>query len=250
MTLPDTAPPAKKPALRRYWPVLVIVAGLAAAWALGLFDLLSLETLKAQQARLESFVANNFLFALIAYIGIYAAATFFMVPGALWITIAGGLLFGLIGGTLVTIAGATLGASLLFLAAKTSFGSSLQRMAKGYVEKVREEFHKSPRSYMFAMRFFPVMPFPIANIVPALLGARFVDYALTTALGIVPGVIAYTWVGAGLGASFSNGETPDLSGVFMNLLPAALALLALSLLPVIWKRVTGKQPPQIEETAQ
>lgn len=234
----------KRPVWLRLWPLYLIIGGLIAAWSLGLFEFLSLETLRDRRNELDAFVANNFLLAVIAYLGVYAASTFFMIPGALWITIAGGLLFGLLGGTILTVIGATVGASLLFLAARTSFGESLKKVAGGYVEKIRDEFQQSPLSYMFAMRFIPAMPFPVSNIAPALLGAKFRDYALATSLGIIPGVLAYTWVGAGLGATFDRGEDPDLGSVLWNLLPAVIALLLVSLIPILWKKTLGKKPTQ------
>ena len=244
----DTSTPSR-PLWLRLWPLYLILAGLGAAWAFGLFDYLSLETLREQHATLRAFVEDHLVLAVAAYIGIYAAATLFMMPGALWITIAGGLLFGLVGGSLVTVAGATLGASLLFFAARTSVGASLRRMAGGYAEKVRAEFHESPMAYMFAMRFVPAMPFPVANILPAILGAKYRGYVITTALGIIPGVVAYTWIGAGLSATFARGEDPDLSSVFRNLLPAAIALAVVSLLPVAWKKLFPKKAGNIEEAA-
>ena len=234
---------ASRPLWLRLWPLYLIAGGLIAAWFFGLFDYLSLETLRQQQASLRAFVEDNLILAIAAYVGVYAASTVFMLPGALWITISGGFLFGLAGGTLATVVGATLGASLLFLAAKTSLGSFMRKIASGYADKVRTEFQNSPMAYMFAMRFIPAMPFP------AILGAKYRDYAITTALGIIPGVIAYTWVGAGLGATFAKGEDPDLASVFQNLLPAAIALGVVSLLPVAWKKFFPKKANQIEEAA-
>ena len=245
----DPAPSPSRPLWLRLWPLYLIAGGLIAAWALGLFDYLSLETLRQQQASLRAFVEDNLILAIAAYIGVYTATTVFMIPGALWITITGGFLFGLAGGTIATVIGATLGASLLFLAAKTSLGGFVRKVARGYADKVRSEFQDSPMAYMFAMRFIPALPFPVANILPAILGAKYRDYAVTTALGIIPGVIAYTWVGAGLGATFARGEDPDLASVFQNLLPAAIALGVVSLLPVAWKKFFPKKANQIEEAA-
>lgn len=245
----DPAPSPSRRLWLRLWPLYLIAGGLIAAWTLGLFDYLSLETLRQQQASLRAFVEDNLILAIAAYIGVYTATTVFMIPGALWITITGGFLFGLAGGTIATVIGATLGASLLFLAAKTSLGGFVRKVASGYADKVRSEFQDSPMAYMFAMRFIPALPFPVANILPAILGAKYRDYAFTTALGIIPGVIAYTWVGAGLGATFARGEDPDLASVFQNLLPAAIALGVVSLLPVAWKKFFPKKANQIEEAA-
>ena len=234
------------PMWQRLWPVYVIAAGLLAAWQLGLFDYLSLETLREQHETLRAFVEANLLLAVTAYIVIYALSTLFMVPGALWITIAGGFLFGLAGGSAATVVGATLGASLLFLAARTAFGGVLRERAGPFLRKMEAGFHESPRSYMFALRFLPIVPFPVANIAPALLGARYPDYALTTAIGIIPGVVAYTWIGAGLGATFAAGENPDIGSVAANLVPAFAALGVVSLMPVVWKKFFGRKAPKSE----
>ncbi|MEZ6012153.1 MAG: VTT domain-containing protein [Hyphomonas sp.] len=245
MSDPQTKPSA--PLWLRLWPVYVIAGGLLAGWQLGLFRYLSLDTLREQHEALRSFVEGNLLLAVAAYILIYALATLFMVPGALWITIAGGFLFGLAGGSAATVVGATLGASLLFFAARTAFGGMLRERAGPFLRKMEAGFHQNPRSYMFALRFLPIVPFPVANIAPALLGARYPDYALTTALGIVPGVVAYTWIGAGLGATFEAGGTPDIASVAANLVPAFAALAVVSLMPVAWKKFFGRKPtPQAE----
>ena len=103
MTPNDAPAPKPTPLAVRLWPLYVIAGGIFAAWAFGLFDYLSLETLRTQQDALRGFVSQHLLLAVVAYILIYAAAPLFMVAGALWITIAGGFLFGLIGGTPATI---------------------------------------------------------------------------------------------------------------------------------------------------
>lgn len=234
----------------RLWPVYLIAAGLVAAWQFGLFELLSLNALKENYEGLRGFVAANPALAYGSFIGIYVLATAFMLPGALWITIAGGLMFGLVGGTIATVIGATLGASVLFFAAKTSIGSSLRKMAGKFADKVEGEFKQNEVSYMFAMRFVPAMPFPVANVVPALLGAKYRNYLLTTALGIVPGVLAYTWIGAGAAAVFAEGGDLDLGSVAGQLLPAVIALLVVSLIPVVYKKIAGRKGATAEGTEQ
>jgi len=242
----EPKPVSAAPLWQRLWPVYLIAGGLLAGWRLGLFDYLSLQTLREQHEALRSFVEGNLLIAVAAYVLIYAFSTLFMVPGALWITIAGGFLFGLAGGSAATVFGATLGASLLFLAARTAFGGMLRERAGPFLRKMEAGFQENPRSYMFALRFLPIVPFPVANIAPALLGARYADYALTTAIGIIPGVIAYTWIGAGLGATFEAGENPDIAAVAGNLVPAFAALGVVSLMPVAWKKISGRKVPRIE----
>jgi uncharacterized membrane protein YdjX (TVP38/TMEM64 family) len=231
------------PLWRRLWPVALIAAALIAAWASGVHRYLSLDTLREQQDTLRSFVAANVVLSFVIYIVVYAAATLLMLPGAMWITIAGGFLFGLWGGTPATVMGATIGASLLFIAAKSSVGSTLRERAGPFLHKLEKGFQEDALSYMFALRFLPVVPFPVANIAPALFGAKYRDYAITTALGIIPGVIAYTLIGAGLGATFAAGGDPDLGSVARNFIPAFIALGAVALLPVAYKKIFAKKVP-------
>jgi uncharacterized membrane protein YdjX (TVP38/TMEM64 family) len=232
--------PKKGASWLRYAPLALIAAGFAAAIFLSPHGALSFETLRTQRGELTSIVAAHPVASYAAFIAIYAVFTMLMAPGALWITIAGGLLFGLAGGSLATIAGATLGATALFTAARTAFGETLRRRAGPFLKKLEAGFAENPFSYMLTLRFLPVVPFPVANIAPALLGAKLRDYVVTTAVGIVPGVIAYTWIGAGLGAAFDSGTEPNIAGFARQLLPAFFALAAVSLAPALIKRFRGK----------
>ena len=99
----DAETQKQSPIWIKLWPVYLIAAVMIGAWQLGLFQYLSLDTLREQQEVLQGFVANNLVLALAIFIAVYAAATLFMIPAALWITIAGGFLFGLVGGSLATI---------------------------------------------------------------------------------------------------------------------------------------------------
>lgn len=239
----------KRPLWQRLWPVYLIAAGLGLAWWFGLFDYLSLDTLREYHTAWAGFVNEHLFLSVAIFVAIYAAATVFMIPGALWITIAGGLLFGLVGGSLATIAGATLGASILFFAAKTSLGSALRNRTGGFIDKMERGFREDEISYMFFMRLFPVVPFPVANIAPALLGAKYRNYLLTTALGIVPGVVAYTWIGESLRTSLNPEETQSLLGVVGNFIPAFAALGVVALLPVVYKKLFSRKAEKLESAA-
>ena len=249
-TEPETRPrPARRSIWIRLWPVYLIAAGLVLAWQFGLFQYLSLDTLRENYAAWAGFVARNLILSVIIFVAIYALATIFMLPGALWITIAGGLLFGLTGGTAATIAGATLGASILFFAARTSVGAALRERAGPFVRKMERGFREDELSYMFFMRLFPAVPFPIANIAPAILGAKYRNYLITTALGIVPGVLAYTWIGFSLRSSLDPEKTQTLLGVVGNFLPAFVALGIVALLPVAYKKLFGSKKAETLESA-
>jgi uncharacterized membrane protein YdjX (TVP38/TMEM64 family) len=230
------------PLWRRLWPVYIILAGLGIALSQGWHELLTLESLSANAASLDAMVRDNFLIVFVSYVAIYAAATTFMVPGSA-LTIGGGFLFGLVLGTPATVIGATLGASILFFASKTSIGSVLRDVAGPFIEKMRAGFAENPVSYMFALRLIPLFPFAAVNIAPGLLGAKYRDYVLTTFFGIIPGTLAYTWIGAAVKGTLLEGGTPDIGSLASNFVPAFIALGLVSLLPVAYKKLFAKKVP-------
>lgn len=238
-----TPPPTKKASnpILRFLPLVLIAAGIAAILISGVYKQLSLETLKAHRETLTAFVEANLLLAAAIYFGVYVAATAFAIPGASFITITGGFLFGLFAGTALTVTAATIGAVALFLAARSAIGGALRKAVGPFLGKIESGFNENSFSYMFSMRFIPIVPFFVANIAPAVLGAKLRDYVITTFFGIMPGTFAYTWIGAGLGASFDQGKTPDLGAFAAQLTPAFAAIGVVSLLPALIKRLTRKK---------
>jgi uncharacterized membrane protein YdjX (TVP38/TMEM64 family) len=216
------------------------VAGLVLALSQGWHNYLGLESLAENAAWLDQRVRDNFLMVFGLYVLVYAAATAFMVPGSA-LTIAGGFLFGLAAGTPATVIGATLGASILFFASKTSIGSVLRDIAGPFLEKMRAGFNESPLSYMFALRLIPLFPFAAVNIAPGLLGARYRDYFIATFLGIIPGTLAYTWIGAAVRGTLLSGGTPDIGAIASNFVPAFIALGVVALIPAAYKKLFARK---------
>src|SRR5690606_1844401 len=79
---------------RRLLPVALLVAILAAFFAFGLDRYVSFETLKANRAALQDFVARNLVLASLVYLLGYAVLTAASLPVATLVTLMGGFLFG------------------------------------------------------------------------------------------------------------------------------------------------------------
>ncbi|HBA43933.1 MAG TPA: hypothetical protein DCZ07_13265, partial [Alphaproteobacteria bacterium] len=86
------------------------------------------------------------------------AVVAFSLPGGAVMTIAGGFLFGPVFGTLWTVIGATIGATLLFLAAKTALGDVLRAKAGPAIRRMEAGFQDNALSYMFVLRLVPIFP--------------------------------------------------------------------------------------------
>lgn len=188
------------PVWRRFLPLIVIVAAMVVVWQMGLHKYLSLEALVAHRAALETFIAENFALALLAFMGSYIVAVALSLPGAVILTIAGGLLFGwAIGGT-ATVLAATIGATLIFLAAKTSLGESLRSKAGPFLDKLATGFAEDAFNYLLFLRLVPAFPFWLINLAPAFLGVSLRTFFGATLIGIIPGTFAFSYFGTGLGS--------------------------------------------------
>ena len=233
-------PDAPKAALPRWLPITVI-ASVAVIGAFTLGDALSFQALAENREKLIAFRDSHYALTALAYIAVYVAVVAFSLPGATVMTLAGGFLFGLWSGSFLTVFAATIGATLIFLAARWGLGDRLAaRMdaSDGKIRALKQGLHDNEVSVLFLMRLVPAIPFFVANLLPALVGVGVGRYILTTFFGIMPGTVVYTWVGVGLGEVFARGETPDLGIIFEpQVLGPILALCALAALPMAVKFV-------------
>ena len=249
MTVADPAPgaaPERTPARPARWmrliPLAVLAAGLAAVFALGLDEHLTLAALAEHRVALTTFVADWGAVAVLAYVLVYALAVALSVPGATVLTVAGGFLFGTLVAAACAVIGATLGAVAVFLAARTALGDLLRRRAGPWIGRLERGFREHAFSYMLFLRLVPLFPFWLVNLVPAFLGVPLGVYTLATLIGIVPGALVYASVGNGLGAVLEAGGTPDLSTVLSaEVVLPMLGLAVLALLPVAVRWWKGRQ---------
>ncbi len=225
-------------------PLMAILI-VAAIGAFTLKDYFTFEALRDNREALIAFRDGNLLLTVMLFMMAYVVIVAFSLPGALVATLTGGFLFGTIGGSFLSVSSATAGATMIFLAARHGFGERLKaRMdaSEGTVGKIAKGIDENQWSMLFFMRLVPVVPFFVANLVPAFLAVPLHRYLVSTFLGIIPGSLVYSSVGAGLGEVFAKGETPNLGVIFEHhiLLPI-LGLSLLSVLPVLVKAVTGKK---------
>lgn len=232
-----------KPALAKWLP-LAAVAAVAVIGAVTLRDVLSFQALADNREALIAFRDANYVATVATFITLYALIVAFSLPGATIATLTGGFLFATFPGALFNITGATIGATAIFLAARWGLGERLAaRMdaSGGAIGKIKTGIDKNQWEMLFLIRLVPAVPFFVANLVPALVGVPLSRFVITTFLGIIPGAVVYTSVGAGLGEVFARGETPDLGIIFEpHILLPILGLCALAALPILIKALRGK----------
>lgn len=235
---------AEHPFLPRFLALLALV-GIAVLGALMLRDHLNFEALRDNRAALLAFRDQHFALAVGGFILAYMAIVALSLPGATVATLTGGFLFGTFPGVLFNVTGATLGAVAIFLAARWGLGARLatkMQASDGMVKRIKDGIDANQWSMLLLMRLIPAVPFFAANLIPAFVGVPLHRFAISTFLGIIPGALVYTSVGAGLGETFDRGETPDLGIIFApHILLPLLGLAILAALPLIIKAVTGRK---------
>lgn len=230
--------------LLRRLPIVVILA-VAAVGAFTLRDLLSFEELAEHRHALTAFRDANYVGTVLAFMAVYVVIVAFSLPGATIATLTGGFLFATFPGVLYNVFAATAGATVIFLAARWGAGEKLAaRMdaSDGLVKRIKDGIDANQWEMLFLIRLVPAVPFFVANLVPALVAVPLYRFVVTTFLGIIPGAVVYTSVGAGLGQVFEEGRTPDLGIIFEShvLLPI-LGLCALAVLPIVLKSLRGRK---------
>jgi uncharacterized membrane protein YdjX (TVP38/TMEM64 family) len=254
----DLDPPGAAAVTRRDWiRRLAVVAGvgalLALAYGSGLHRELSFEALVRERASIETFVSDHRLTAVLIFIALYVSVTTFAVPaGGALLVLIGGFLFGAaIGGPAATI-GSTLGATIIYLVARSAFGNDLARAAGPFAERFAGGFRADAFSYIFFMRMIPV-PSWLVSSGSAVLGVPVWIFVAATALGRVPGSLVFALFGSGLDDVIDGQEAAyknclaaggadcriefDPSSVLTStLIVAFVALGLLALLPVLAKR--------------
>jgi len=229
---------------RQRLPLLIVLAA-ALIGVVALRDHLSFEALRDNREALLAFRDANYALTAAGFVLAYIAIVALSLPGATAATLTGGFLFGLLPGALFNVTAATIGAVLIFRAVRGGLGRSMAARidaSDGRVKRVSDAIRANGFQVLLSIRLVPVVPFFVMNVIPALIGVRTSVFAASTFLGIIPGGVVYTWVGAGLGEVFARGETPDMGIIFEpQILGPLLGLAALAALPTVLKSlgVTG-----------
>jgi len=226
---------------RPWWlraaPLVVLAAGTVLFLAMGWHRYISFEQLREHHEAMGAWIEARGIWAPVLFGLGYAVMTAFSIPGGAVATIVGGFFFGLVTGSIAVVLGATLGATILFLAAKSALGEFLRRKSQGWLKRMEEGFREDAFSYLLVLRLIPLFPFWLVNLVPAFLGVTLKTFVIATFFGIIPGSIVYVSLGNGIGALLETGGTPDLGIIFKpEILLPLIGMAILALLPVAYKR--------------
>jgi uncharacterized membrane protein YdjX (TVP38/TMEM64 family) len=227
---------------KKYLPIALIVLLMILAYLFELGDYVSYEQLKKQRHHLTESVQAHPILAPLIFIAIYIVATALSIPGGSLLSITGGFLFPQPLSTLYVVGGATIGATCIFLAAKTALGDSWKEKAGERLHKMQAGFRENAASYLLFLRLVPLFPFWLVNLAPAFFSVSLVTFVWTTFVGIIPGAFVFTQAGVGLGSILDAEGQLSIGSIFTTDIKIALIALAIfALIPIIIKKIREKK---------
>ncbi|MEY2848179.1 MAG: hypothetical protein RI885_844 [Actinomycetota bacterium] len=131
----------------------------------------------------------------VAFVVGYGLVTLTPVPKNV-VGIAAGFVWGWGLGSLLVYLGALIGAALAFLIGRSLGREAVERFTGARVKRVDDLLRRRGILSVIGARLIPVLPFTVINYIASLTAVSRRDYAVGTAVGIIPGTLAYVAIGA------------------------------------------------------
>ncbi len=173
----------------------------------------------------------------VVFVLLYALGTVLFFPGSV-LTLAGGALFGPLWGTLINLTGATLGAVLSFLVARYLASDWVEQRVGGRLARLKQGVEQEGWRFVAFVRLVPLFPFNLLNYALGLTRIPLVTYAWASFVFMLPGALAYTWIGYAGREAVAGGE-----GVVQKVMIALALLAVVSFLPGLISRL--RQGPML-----
>lgn len=201
-----------------------------------------LAVLKARYHALTLLVLQYPSVSRVMYCILYLIVTTVAFPGAAVLTIAGGAFFGLRDGILLTAFSATAGATILFLITRAIGKKIVEQRFPNFVALINNGFKQEGILYLLTLRLIPIIPFFVINLVCGITNISVQSYIILSFLGMLPGIIFYSYAGQTLTTINSLQELISWPILSMFILLACIPFLLMH--SIRWyKRITYKEAP-------
>jgi len=167
--------------------VIFIILASAVAWGV-----LNKESINPEA--LQSSIENVGTAAPLFFMLLYIVSTVLFLPGSV-LTLLGGALFGPVFGTFYSLTAATLGAMLSFLIARYLASGWVEKKSSGKIKQLINGVENEGWRFVAFTRLVPLFPFNILNYALGLTKISFSQYSIATYIFMLPGAIAYTYLG-------------------------------------------------------
>jgi uncharacterized membrane protein YdjX (TVP38/TMEM64 family) len=211
----------------------IVASALVIAWQLGYFELSRREQIAAlmEHSRGVPYIA-------LVYVAAYAVVVVLVLPATLF-SMLGGALFGPMVGVVLAWSGAMLGS----LAAHLLSHSIGRRPAQVFLKRhpmLRRLRDRADVWTLVRLRVLPIAPFGVLDYVAGLSGVPLRTLLIATALGILPGTVAYVIVGHQLTSGLESEGPVARRGLWIAA-GITTAMVTLSLVPVVVRRLRASR---------
>lgn len=137
-----------------------------------------------------------------------AALGFIIIPVIPYKIVIGmlGFMYGPLLGALISWTAASVASVIVFLVARYLF----QKQGRAYLskyeklEKLQSAIEKNPFLTILLARLIPVIPQAVVNVIPAITSIPVVTFAVASALGKIPAMLLFAFIGSNLFAGTSK----------------------------------------------
>lgn len=209
--------------------VIGVVVLLILAFVFDVGSLLSLENVKAQQAKIDALYQANPLLFIGGFFLTYVTVAALSIPGAAILTLLSGAIFGLFLGLLIASFASTIGATLAFLVSRYLLRSTVESKFGSKLQTINRSVEKEGAFYLFTMRLVPIFPFFLVNLVMGLTKIKTGVFYIVSQVGMLLGTAVFVNAGTQLANIESVGEilSPKL----------ILSFALLGIFPIIAKKI-------------
>ncbi len=215
-----------------------IAVAVAAFFALGGHQTLTLEALRERQSGILAYHASHPWQTALGYFLLYVSVAGLSLPGAAVLTLLGGAIFGLLWGAVIVSFASSIGATLAYLSSRFLLRDWVQERFGDRLQPINDGVAREGAFYLFALRLVPVFPFFVINLVMGLTPIRAWTFYWVSQLGMLAGTLVYVYAGTQL-SEFRLSAGLVLAFTLLGLFPLA-AKKALGALKA--RRVYAKWP--------
>lgn len=211
--------------------IVLLVLAIGLFYYLGGNELLNFSFIKQNLIEIQSVYQSRPILVISIFIGAYLFLTSLAIPGSLVLTILSGAIFGTFFGVVIVSLCGALGATLSFLISRYLLKDYVSSKFYLLFLTINKNLKQDGVFYLFILRFIPVSPFVIINLVMGITSLRVWTFFWTTFLGMIPGDIIYVFAGNKISEFEAPADIMTPSFLFSLTLLVLLPLLARK----IWK---------------
>jgi uncharacterized membrane protein YdjX (TVP38/TMEM64 family) len=156
-------------------------------------------------AQFQTWVRGAGPLGYLAYVIAYIVCCIFIIP-AIAMTLGAGAIFGFAIGSIIVLIGATLGATAAFLLARTVLRARVERATANNprFQALDRAIANEGTKILWLVRLSGFPPFTWVNYAFGLTGVKTLPYIAITAIGIIPGTLAFTYAGSAGAAALTG----------------------------------------------